>query len=382
MIDINSNGKIVKQNLIPFLLVLFYFSEALNKYFIFTEGSTILLTKLIKSVVLAVLLVIIAINLKKKKIVFHIILLVSLFITAQLTIKPNFDLIIISNFIKYLFPIVLFWSLKNNDSEKTFKIYEWLLVFNSILIVAGFVFEINIFNTYRGSRFGYNGLLVTSATSTYFYIIALAYLYFKHKKRIFKAWLTYLIIISMVLLGTKSVFLAFVFFLGVFIVSNYSKKIAFIGISLLIVFCFTVFLNVFFGDNFFGRITTEKGVLTSLLSYRNELFFNRTLPYINENWNFVNYLIGGINNISTRSQMGFIDIFYFFGIIGGFYYLFLYCKSFYCIKLDKSISIYFFFILFVAFFSGNFFLNASIPIYMVILRSAHKFYKINYSKNS
>ena len=122
----------------------------------------------------------------------------------------------------------------------------------------------------------------------------------------------------------------------------------------------------------FNNVRNKNGLLTAILSYRDKLLINETIPFIDNNWLIVNYFFGGINDISTRSQMGFLDLFYFFGLIGTTIYLYSFRCWFFNFKLSR-INIYFILILFfITFLSGNFFLNASIPIYMVILNKRLK----------
>jgi hypothetical protein len=55
--------------------------------------------------------------------------------------------------------------------------------------------------------------------------------------------------------------------------------------------------------------------MTFLLSFRN-LSYNNAKVYIIENWNFVNYFIGGINRKKILVEMEVIDVFLSLGIIG------------------------------------------------------------------
>ena len=366
----------IKSYLLSICIILFFVTEAINKYYLFYEDSTVILAKSFKAIIFIYFLSLLFLKKTEHFNLLLVAILIILFIIAQLTIEPNFDFLVVSNFLKYLFPIIFFLGISSYVNPTSFKVFEGVLITNSLLVFLGFVFNIYLFKTYDGQRFGYNGLLITSATSTYFYIVSIFYLFFKHSKNIYKKRITYLVLIAMLLIGTKSLYITILFSLIFYTCSYLNKKKAFFTISLLVLASFGIFYYIFFGNSFFGNITEEKGFLSSLLSFRNELLINRMLPFIKSNWKLTNYLIGGINSISTRSQMGCFDLVYFFGFLGGVYYFLLYCKCYFLSWPHKGFLIISFFVFFIAFVSGNFFLNASVPVYMVMLRSAYSNYFI------
>src|SRR5690606_3298016 len=112
----------------------------------------------------------------------------------------------------------------------------------------------------------------------------------------------------------------------------------------------------------------NEGFLTSLLSTRNKAFMEETLPFIQQQWSWLNYLVGGISDLETRSQMGIVDVFYFWGIAGGSLYLYMYYKSFVTFKLNKVVLSLMITLFGLISLSGNFFENASVAIYMLVLR--------------
>ena len=156
---------------------------------------------------------------------------------------------------------------------------------------------------------------------------------------------------------------------------NYKKKyllsIGFLLITLIVGY----FLFFEFGK--FNQIRESHGLVSSILSYRDQLFLNKTLPNIKENWSFINYFIGGLNNIHDRSQLDIIDIVHFWGILGGAFYLLIYYKFFIPFKLMRIDLFFIVFLIFIIFFAGNFFTYTTIPIYLLIIREkmqSNKFY--------
>ena len=351
------------------LLVALYLSEAYFKILDFSKLHQTNLLKIFKAVLL--FLLIIGILRRNYKALFLPVLLFIMFSIGQMTLGDlNFNIVIYISKYFYLLVFLIFTSLysfTNKQKYYLFSTFEILILINSILIFIGFLFKIFIFKTYSGDRFGFNGLFITSATSSYVYAISIIYFYNKYKKKFFIKITNYILLLSAILIGTKSIHLFIIFFFLFYILKHLKvKKYFFFFISVILLFVvfyffFYVFLN-------FNSIKNETSFLTSILSYRDILFTERTIPFIKENWKFSNFLFGGVNNLNIKSQMDFIDLFCFFGLFGGFLYLYLLIKYFFTFKL--SVSLYFFFILlfFNIFFSGNFFTYPSIAVYLIVLQ--------------
>ncbi|WP_298550543.1 hypothetical protein [uncultured Algibacter sp.] len=241
------------------------------------------------------------------------------------------------------------------------------MIFNSVLIILAVTFDFQIFRTYFTERFGYNGLLVTSASSSFIYAIAIVYMFAKYKNNLFKNWTNYIILIAVVFVGTKALYLFSFCFFGFYfwVYSNINKRILVLLLVAVVVLVTYVF---FFQFGIFNQIREEYGLISSFFSFRDRLLLERTIPYITENWSISNYLFGGINDLSTKSQMELVDIFYYFGILGGLYYLYIYLKAFFTFKPNINIVFLLGVLLFIVFLAGNFFTYSSIVVYLVILR--------------
>lgn len=361
----------IESHLLSILLVVFYISEGYSKYVSLNFHERPDITKIIK---LGVMMFILASLIKNYQLFIQLTLIISSFILGQLFISPNFNLVVLGVFLKYIFPLLLFaYFNKNRLSVKAWKTlqntFESVIIFNSVLIVIGIIFEIQLFKTY-GGRFGYNGLFVTSASGTYAYLVTMFYFLFKNKKAFIYDVKSIIIMISCLLIGTKSLYLTLGLVLMFYFILFTNKKQRILGLSLMsILLLLGIYYTLFIWD-VFNSIWLKDGLLTSVLSYRNELFLERTLPFIEVNWSFINYLFGGVNSISTRSQMGFIDIFYFFGTVGGGFYLWVYTKTFIKFKINRGSLLFLFLLCDVIFISGNFFLNASVVIYLLIVRES------------
>jgi len=127
------------------------------------------------------------------------------------------------------------------------------------------------------------------------------------------------------------------------------------------------FYIIFFKYGIFNEVRHSDGLVSSLMSYRDELLMERTLPFINEHWNIYNYLFGGVSDIATKSQMELFDIFFFFGIVGGIIYLYIYLKAFLTFKPTLAVKYMLLALFMFVLLAGNFFFYPSIAIYLVIL---------------
>jgi hypothetical protein len=344
----------------------------------FYYNDTTIVLKAIKLIVL--LLMSGFITYKKPKALFLPILLIICCIIGQITLKNLFEFRVLVDFGKFLYLIILLvffevYKLNKSQTNKMLTIFEWIVILNSILILMGFFLNIYLFKTYEGIRFGYDGFLITSATGTYFYIIALTYLLSKYRDKLFNKPLNIIVILSVLLVGTKALYLFLVGFFCAYIFTYGKGRIRNIIFSGVIIISITLGYAFFFEYGLFNEIRKSDGLITSFLSYRNRLFYEKTLPFINENWGILNYLFGGIDDPTTKSQIDFIDIFYVFGLIGGLLYLFIFFRSFLPIKAEYSIMFLLGLLMFIVFFGGNFFSYASVAIYVVILREVLKYYE-------
>ncbi len=222
--------------------------------------------------------------------------------------------------------------LRKRDIIFIFNFFKFTLLLVCFAIIIGAIFSFSFSKTYINPRFGFSGLLYPSSFSSYFMITSTLILYFYNKniKKISPVFII-ITILSSLLIGTKAVyFFLMVFLLMLFIThKTYKNKIVMSAIALGSIFT-AINYNVFktFLINKFQmlyRLYLEENTLTFLLSFRN-LSFQNAKVYISENWNIVNYLIGGINRKKTLVEMELIDIFLSLGVIGLIILVFFYYK--------------------------------------------------------
>lgn len=354
------------------LLILFFVSEAFSKYsIIFLDGKSN-----IQRLVKVIVLIYFAINIIRpiKNLLFPTLLL-AIFCIGQFFLADGFNQEIVVSFSKFLFPIFLFIYFNRNPlNEKSqnllFLTFEYLLILNGILIFLGFIFEIPLFNSYKFGRWGYNGLFISTATSSYIYAVAIFYFLLNLKEKFLLNWKSLFILVCCVITGTKIIYLAIFGSLLIYLMQYTHlnrKQRNILLLSILTIFTALGYL-LFFQWGIFNEIRQKQGIISAIFSFRDDLLMKETIPYIRENWNLANYLFGGISDLAVRSQMGFLDIFLFWGILGGLLYLITFYKTFVPTSLIKN-GVYIILILaLMVFLAGNFFENASVAIYLLILK--------------
>ncbi|MGO3237917.1 MAG: hypothetical protein ACTIKA_06540 [Psychroflexus halocasei] len=359
-----------KNYLLPIFLALFFLTEAWSTVKVGLGSDKSFMPIVVK--VLTIVLIVMTILIYRKKYTWPFLGLLIVFSLGQLALEDSFNYSVLGSFLKYLFFLLItlyFIKINNADvSKSVFPIFEIIILINSCIVLLAYIFEWKIFATYS-HRFGYSGLFMASATSTYFYCIALAYFFIRYNSRAFKNPIFYSSIISVCLLGTKTALLYFVFSFALFFIVQIKEVKKRIGVAILFLMLGASGLYFFLQRGIFKDITQEKGWITSILSLRDQLLIESTIPYIQENWSFLNYIFGGLSILSMRSQMEYFDLLLFFGILGSCLYLYLLCW-FSRLRDLKSNHLAFFLIILLfggAFISGNFFYNGSIPIYFVVL---------------
>src|SRR5690606_22960426 len=284
----------------------------------------------------------------------------------------------------FIFLMAIFVAGLKDHKQTIHRAITLILVFlkiNFVAILLGVIFKIDLFLTYGYNRFGYDGLIQINSHASYIYCFATIYVvynFIKTKKTTLDFWV---VILSSLMIGTKTLYLfyALIGCYAFFYFKLYKKLVFYISsfglISFIIIFNENViaFLNTHFRALF--GLYHEYGFFTAITSTRNLLLVETLSLAFNEYWTPLNYVIGGGFFSELRTEMAFIDLFLFWGVLGTILYLFLYFKLIIRYYMHHSFLRYAIISLMVtAFLGGNFFTNAVIAIYIVIFTS---FFKLN-----
>lgn len=369
------------------LLVIFYISEGLTKYFILTGATFHNYSALVKGIfsLFVVIFAVLNTTRKRKSLLFFFIAFILIFLIGQY----KFNLQTLGTYItqnikfavRYLFVFIIllyFTKLPYKFGKGTyFKVYEKIVLFNSLLIIAGFFFDIQLFKTYKFLRFGYSGFFAVPSLTSYFYALALTYFSYHYiTNNTKKLELTFVLLVSMIA-GTKALMLfVLLTLIHLLIVKKiYKKKWFLVGLPMLIGILYLLrnTLSQFIKARYqvLYDFYKENDLVTMLTSGRNLKLNDNFIPLIKEKWDFINYLFGGTDFVTYRVEFELLDLILFWGIIGSIVYLVFYFYS--IIRFSKIIffgKIQTIFLLLIVLLSGNFFHNASTALYLLVVLSS------------
>lgn len=281
---------------------------------------------------------------------------------------------------QYFFGLLVFFFFVNYYKylkvKYLIKLLEVLLWSNLLFILTGYFFEILLFKTY-GGRFGYDGIFKSTSVASYFYMFSLV-LFLNQKESRYNYLLLFNIIISSLLVGSKTLYaflivvlLYFVAIKGVRLIK--SKKVfwvSFIGtvaVSSILLLQPLLSLNIVL-----KRVLEDHGVLTAIFSYR-DVLVKKAFIQVNENFTITNYLFGGLEHIHKLAQVALVDLFLSFGLLGGSLTLYFLYLNFPIIQ-NKSVKFMLYGIGVMILLRGNFLyypseLFISMTIFAVLLKT-------------
>jgi len=356
-------------------IVVFYISDVL--YHIWAKNNLDLVrpTLIIKSAFLIVLVVVIIKTydaLQDKTILIVLGCLGFLYVLEKVVFQKE---IITSNIVflgryLYIMPLLLVYNsfLKEKVKvKKAIDIIEYIFIFNGLLMIVAFLFELSFFKRYGSNRFGYTGFFPRDSIS---YLSCLMTLYYYTLLSKNKVVLRVLLFVGSILIGlltgTKSYYLFLFLFVIWILVNKDNKKINVLILlvsSLLIFGTSSIFNNVI---SLFIDVHRDHGLINSISSFRFQLLSDIVLNNtFSENLKL--FIIGGINyNDIRRPEMEMFDVLFYVGIFGlllmyYFYYKYLF-KKFFCSE-NKFIILSF---IIIGFFASNFFHNINLSLWLLL----------------
>lgn len=338
--------------------VVFYFSDGLSK-FLFRSGTDFhRLSQIIKALFTVIVLVygIVTLNRAKTNILIAIVLLVLNFLIGQyfLSLKFN-ELDFLENtntLFKYLFPFIFFFLVSDIKKlevppKSLISVYKKIIGLNNILLLIGFIGGISFLSTYKGPwRFGYDGLIFAQNEATFVFIFAITTFYYRKfylkKKEIF----FWIVLIPSLLVATKGLYLFIVLLLifHIFMRVPLIKMIPMVVSTFILgYFLFSSVINKILINSYqvFMYMYDKGGLLYALLSGRDAFINKKLVPLISDHWSFPNFLFGGQDVKKFYIEMGFFDLFLFFGLIGSFLYLYVFYKIFNLIPFERKFKLFF-----------------------------------------
>lgn len=252
------------------------------------------------------------------------------------------------------------------------RLFESFIIVNSLCIILGFFFKLNIFSSYNLTgkitdfepRFGYKGVLfgVNEITGVTFLAISHYYreiLLYKNKKKIL---ILLLVIFAACLEGTKGSLIA-VLMITCYYFYRYFTRFFFLvflpAVSISVFVLVTRYLDAIM--DILSTVSKSNSLLAVLSSGRSD-YVIKNLAYIQKNWFFLNYIFG---DGALYSETDLFDLYFFFGL-GCLLYLFFYTKLF--LKYERTrdrVPIYLLMLL-LAFTNGHMIQSAVFPVFLIL----------------
>lgn len=380
--------------------LLFYFSDGLGKIIERNDLGFHRYSAIFKGLMEIFFLLYGCFLFTKQKISVLIIMLTlfSCFLVGQYFLSINYpELNFFENFntlFKYFLPLILYLAVTdivklNKRPNIIPNSYRLIIGINSILIIVGFIFSIEFLSTYSGPwRFGYDGLVFAQNEASFIFIIAISLFYYRRFYQGIKELLFWVVLLTSLIVATKAVYLYLILLLFFHLFKNVPlKKLVtyFVTFGILGYLLFSTIINkiVLNSLNVFLNVYRKDGLITALLSGRNIYFEKKIFPLIFEYWQLPNLLIGGQDVTAFYSEMGFIDVFLFFGIIGTILYLYVFYKLFMLLNFQKDFKIFFGVCLsLIIATAGHFFESGIATIHFVFLIIMVNSYTKNISKKT
>lgn len=270
----------------------------------------------------------------------------------------------------------------NVERNWLFRIFEILILLQSLSIIIGYTFDIEVFHSYGSfKRFGYKGFIPARNELSGFLLISFFYFAWKVKNFGKGVIPLFLVLISGLLTGAKvalSLPIILIVLLGFWALINYRRYVFFIVLLLFltlttlfiwqwgnIIQLITPSLNYFQQQLAYGH---NPNILSVFFSGRDLLVKNLLTDYI-LNANLINFLFGGHELSTLSSETDLIDIFLFIGFLGTLIFYTYYIKTLlYCERKKDFIHLLFVITwLIVSTTAGHLIFSAINGLYLAIL---------------
>lgn len=384
----------LKHNIIILIVILLFLLELIVTFQLYYNSNTTRLIGFYKFFFQIVVLFSIDYTNLNKRLLYLILTLSSVFLLNQLLnplLEESFSFLILKGsiyyFDRYIFIFLFILMIESRDDKlliinKSLKYLEYIIIANSIFMVLGFIFDIELFKSYINStRFGYDGFFNKVNEVSFIYIIYITYLYyitFFFKSR---SWfLFFSISITSLLLGTKTILLFFclLFIFHFFYILKKMKTLKILMGTILFscLFFFKTIITFLFNlFSFWDGFQDRYGIVTLLLSKRDILLRN-AFDYIDVNWSFINYIFGGAfySDSFALTQMDWSDLVLFFGFLGSIIYI-LMLVLFFLKKKSITLNLLIVIVLICGLLGGALFMSgmSMILLFLIINVTHNKF---------
>ncbi|EBL1414534.1 hypothetical protein D1D27_10285, partial [Salmonella enterica] len=194
-------------------------------------------------------------------------------------------------FFKYISGLLVMYAFYTCTNKRILaNTFFYVFIFNCLSAIISFIFDIEWMRTYghirdindnfTDSRFGFNGFILEQNISTFFYVAGLYCTYFQ-VKYVGRSYIYLLIaIFGCLIIGTKSIFLSFLFIPAFLLIKQNNIKLLFFTLVIAVVAVLLVGANI-----------VDYDILNEALSFRPYNYVNRLSPLL-DGYDVFNLIFG------------------------------------------------------------------------------------------
>ena len=294
--------------------------------------------------------------------------------------KPNTIFIEFINVIKiFYFPfLVLFFSqCENKELSKKLFFYYSLCFLLMYLIPYPLGLGHNINEIYENKNLYLSYFYVgNELVNIFVLVLPIGFLYLKDKKRIYLLGYLILVFLMILLLGTKTMYLSFLFVIGYFLFKKremFKKYLVIILILLLLLPHSSLYKNIKTSLEYYhiqkvSDLLTFQNIDNVIYSNRLSFVYNLHKNYQKEDISGKIFGMGRQKIMTMKdAEIDIFDIFYSIGILGFMIYLVFFVFVINKAKLKGIYAYLFWFLILISLFSGHVLLSPMTSSYLAIM---------------
>ena len=294
--------------------------------------------------------------------------------------KPNTIFIEFINVIKifYFSFLVLFFSqCENKELSKKLFFYYSLCFLLMYLIPYPLGLGHNINEIYENKNLYLSYFYVgNELVNIFVLVLPIGFLYLKDKKRIYLSGYLILIFLMILLLGTKTMYLSFLFVIGYFLFKKremFKKYLVIILILLLLLPHSSLYKNIKTSLEYYhiqkvSDLLTFQNIDNVIYSNRLSFVYNLHKNYQKEDISGKIFGMGRQKIMTMKdAEIDIFDIFYSIGILGFMIYLVFFVFVINKAKLKGIYAYLFWFLILISLFSGHVLLSPMTSSYLAIM---------------
>lgn len=294
--------------------------------------------------------------------------------------KPNIIFIEFINVIKiFYFPfLVLFFSqFENKELSKKLFFYYSLCFLLMYLIPYSLGLGHNINEIYENKNLYLSYFYVgNELVNIFVLVLPIGFLYLKDKKRIYLLGYLILIFLMILLLGTKTMYLSFLFVIGYFLFKKremFKKYLVIILILLLLLPQSSLYKNIKTSLEYYhiqkvSDLLTFQNIDNVIYSNRLSFVYNLHKNYQKEDISGKIFGMGRQKIMTMKdAEIDIFDIFYSIGILGLMVYLVFFAFVINKAKLKGIYAYLFWLLILISLFSGHVLLSPMTSSYLAIM---------------